>query len=153
MLEEVNNLKTIGQKFEYMKSHLSRKNMKDIRFLLETPEVKRYVQFMVNRGRSNMKDFSEEEYIPLSDLVFILQSLYNYSTEESPISDEDYDVLYEILENKDINIITTPVLRKDVVHHKYTHLRGTLEKIYALDDEENISNETRRRLSDWIKTS
>ena len=153
MLEEVNKLKTIGQKFEYMKTHLSRKYMKDIRFLLDTPEIKRYVQFMVNRGRSNMKDFTEEEYIPLSDLVFILQSLYNYSTEESPISDEDYDVLYEILENKDINIITTPVLRKDVVHHKYTHLRGTLEKIYALDDEENISNETRRRLSDWIKTS
>ena len=153
MIEEVNKMSSLSQKLEYVKNNISRDNIKDIIFLLETPEMKRYIQFVVNRGRKNMKDFSEEEYIPLSDLVFILQSVYNYSTEESPVADEDYDVLYEILENKDINIITTPVLRNEVVHHKYTHLRGTLEKIYALDDEENISNETRRRLSDWIKTS
>lgn len=149
-LENVQELSSISEKLSFMKENLTKEHISDMVFLLQTPEFRKYIQFLVHKGRKDIKDFTEEEYFSISELVFILQSLYNYGDKEMPVSDEDYDVLYSILENKDIEIITTPILRSEVVHHKYTHLRGTLEKIYALDDEEHLSNESRKRLSDWI---
>ena len=149
-LENVQDLSSISEKLSFMKENLTKAYISDMVFLLQTQEFRKYIQFLVHKGRKDIKDFTEEEYFSISELVFILQSLYNYGDKEMPVSDEDYDVLYSILENKDIEIITTPILRSEVVHHKYTHLRGTLEKIYALDDEEHLSNESRKRLSAWI---
>lgn len=153
LIDKVNSLNGTREKLEYMRSVLSENTVSDVCFILQTPEFKRYIQFMLMRGREDNKKFEEEEYIPLSNLIYILQTIYNYGTDEPPIPDEDYDVLYEILENKDMEIITTPILKKDVVYHKYKKLRGTLEKIYALDDEEELSNQSRKRLSDWVKRS
>lgn len=151
MIEKVQEFSTVQEKISFMKNHISEETIPDLSFILKTPEFQRYIQFCVHKGRKNIKNFTEDEYYPISELVYILQSIFNYSGEETGVSDEDYDVLYSILENKDIEIITTPVLKSEVCHHKYKRLRGTLEKIYALDNEEELSNESRKRLSDWVK--
>ena len=79
--------------------------------------------------------------------------MYNYASDgESPVSDYSYDRLYELLEDYNEEIITTPVTGRDrIVNHTYKTLRGTLKKIYALDDGEKTQSRDRRSLDDWVE--
>lgn len=153
LLDEVNKIKSLPNKIDFIKENLNDDNISDVSFFLKTPFMQKNIKVIISKAHINMKGFSEEEYLMISNLVYILQTVYNYSGEDTGVSDEDYDILYEVLENQDIEIITTPILKSDVVYHKYKKLRGTLEKIYALDDEEELSNKSRKRLSDWVKRS
>ena len=72
----------------------------------------------------------------LREYLEILQYIYNSTSYEVPVSDETYDLLYEIFLNAtNNNIIGAPVneVRK-TAYHKYPDLRGTLDKIHFITD-------------------
>ena len=91
-------------------------------------------------------------------LVKCAQYIDQYTSEETKMSDYDYDIIYEMLENQMNDIpITVPNISKDnIAYHRYTSLRGTLDKIYDLDvsvnDSEKRGNKSRRGLNQWINT-
>lgn len=119
---------------------------------LKEPQIQAYVQYLV-RCQIDQKALSDDEYQNVMLLVYLLQVLYNQSGEENVVSDYDYDRIYELLERYGEEMISTENIRKGVVYnHKYTSLRGTLKKIYALEDEE-VANESRRGLKEWVKSA
>ena len=152
LVNKVNEISSIDDKLEFIKNSITDENVNEASFIIKTPLVHQLILTIISKHKKG-KELKEEEYHTLFNLIHILQTIYNYSGEDTGVSDETYDILYEILEGNNMEIITTPILKKDVVHHKYKKLRGTLEKIYALDDEEELSNQSRKRLSDWVKRS
>lgn len=152
LVDKVNKINSIDDKIEFIKESLSDETIKDISFLMKTPMIQQLILTIINKHKKG-KEMKEEEYHTLYNIIYILQSIYNYSGMDTGVEDQTYDILYEILESKDVELITTPILKKETVFHKYKKLRGTLDKIYALDDEEELSNQSRKRLSDWVKRS
>lgn len=118
--------------------------------ILQVKAVNSYIQYLV-RASINGDKLQENDYQNLVNLIFLLQTIYNYSGTESPVSDYDYDRLYELMESYDTEMITTPIIGNEkIVNHKYTTLRGTLKKVYALGDEDALLNKSRRTLDEWI---
>ena len=120
-----------------------------IKGILSVKVFRSYIQYLV-RTSINGDKLPESDYHGLTTLIFILQTLYNYSKSESPVSDYDYDRLYELMESYDTEMITTPIVGGKIVYHTYTSLRGTLKKVYSLGDEESLANKSRKTLDDWI---
>lgn len=99
-------------------------------------------------------EYNEETFIDnASALLEAAQFIYTYSGEQTGMSDSEYDILYEAVSSKTETPFTVPEISDDVVYHKYKSLRGTLDKVYALTDEEELENKSRKSLDDWIKSS
>lgn len=145
----------INEVLSCLKSHLTEETMTDIVTIMHRKEVQRYIQFLLNKIVEG-QELNGGEFQNLYLLCNILQSIYNYSGKDTGVSDYDYDKLYEAMNtwnNLGTEIITTPLLSKNnVVHHTYTSLPGTLEKVYTLTEEEQSSNEHRSSLTDWVKS-
>lgn len=103
-----------------------------------------------------VKDYDEDDKRIVEMMVRVLQEIYNNAVAISPISDEDYDKLYEI--NKEINerdIVGATVgntANKIISTHKYPDLRGTLDKIHFITNDEKKPGEKRKSLMDWNKS-
>jgi hypothetical protein len=103
-----------------------------------------------------VKDYDEDDKRIVEMMVRVLQEIYNNAVAISPISDEDYDKLYEI--NKEINerdIVGSTVgntANKIISTHKYPDLRGTLDKIHFITNDEKKPGEKRKSLMDWNKS-
>lgn len=93
----------------------------------------------------------------LDILIRCLRYVYTFSGLDICISDPDYDILVDKLEQlKDMEIDFDddigPVKEKG--YHLYPSLRGTLDKVYFLTNEQKVENSSNRRsLPDWISTS
>lgn len=68
------------------------------------------------------------------ELVKLLQTIYNESESEA-IPDTLYDLLYEVINNKGIDVVGTQKAssNREVYKHKYPELRGTLDKVHGID--------------------
>ena len=120
--------------------------------IMQRGRLKSYVAYLIGKKIAN-EPIGEGDYQNLYLLIHILQTIYNYSGLDTGVSDQDYDRLYELLQNYGMEIITTPnvvtagaKLRK----HRYPTLRGTLSKIYALDEEDETANKSRDTLAAWV---
>jgi DNA ligase (NAD+) len=126
--------------------------------IMNSPETKNWIdKFILNHyGDINLND---EEKIKLKEIIDMANTIYNYSGSDTGISDETYDILYEKLElsNDSDNSITTPIINNKlkVGYHKYKSLRGTLDKIYYLSEEDgkDVANQSRRGLPEWVESS
>lgn len=105
---------------------------------------------------SNDDKLDKDDIYTLSLLLKIANKVYNYTGESTGISDSDYDMLVSFVnENLDKDLdITESIPNKDnnVVSHRYISLRGTLDKIYKITDEDVLKNKSQKSLDDWIKT-
>lgn len=110
-----------------------------------------YYSHISNITNEPLKDGQLQE---LNAIVNILQILYN-SDIDSPISDTDYDSLQELLIDMGIPRLTGSIeINSDSkVKHKYTQLRGTLDKVYYLYSTEKRTNKSRKYLDEWIKST
>lgn len=121
--------------------------------LLVSPEIRinRVVNFIVY----GMKTINDEELMIIELIIKILQDIYNNSELISPVSDELYDMLYDIyLSNGNKDIIGAPVKltsNNKISNHTYPDLRGTLDKIHFITNDEKKPDEKRKSLEDWIK--
>ena len=110
------------------------------------------VNYFVHKDKINSEPLSESELNKLNALVKVLQYIYN-SNVASPVSDQDYEILQELLVNYGYPRLTgspeSSSLQKGF--HLYPKLRGTLNKIYYLYDEDRL-NKSQKSIWEWIKT-
>lgn len=103
----------------------------------------------------NNESVKSDEVELLKWILKVCNSIYNKSGDETGLTDSEYDILseyYKYLSN-DESIITESEGSSDVANHKYKTLRGTLDKIYKLTDEDILKNKSQKSLEDWVKQS
>lgn len=102
----------------------------------------------------SLEPLKDNQLQELNTIVTILQILDNEST-GSPIDDNRYDNLVETLVTMGIPRINGNIEINDAtkVSHKFTCLRGTLDKVYYLTPDEKRTNKSRKYLDDWIKST
>lgn len=98
--------------------------------------------------------FNEEDKTVILLIIKILQEVFNNSDVMSPVSDNDYDMLYEL--NREINgveIVGASVGSGDkpMRAHRYPDLRGTLDKIHFITEEER-GTDKRKSLEYWLRS-
>lgn len=137
------------------KAHLQtdKPDMKAVIKILNTSIIKKYVNYLL---RIALDDGAivEYDFHNLETLIYVLQTVYNYDPSgELPVSDYTYDRLYELLERCGEEMVTTPVVDPSrIVNHVYKSLRGTLKKVYSLDETDEVQGSRKRRsLDDWIQ--
>ena len=85
-------------------------------------------------------------------ILKICNSIYNHTNYGTGLTDSEYDLLlshYNMVTGKDI--ITESELSKDnTSNHSYKSLRGTIDKIYKITDEDIIKNKSQSSIEDWI---
>lgn len=136
-----------------IKESMTEDNLNEIIEILKLPRISRYIQYLISKQVTN-EEIGDSDYQNLYLIVYILQTIYNQAEDESPVSDYDYDRLYELMRSYGTEIITTPILSEThVVNHRYRTLRGTLAKIYILSDDDTAANENRGTLANWVKRS
>ena len=136
----------------FIESNLDREHMEDIVTLLKTKQVKNLVNLLVASQMAD-KPISDAIKEHLRMLIHILQAVYNYGDKvESPVSDFDYDRIYEYYNRAGMEMVTTEELSAGKIgRHTYTSLPGTLAKIYVLDDSDVAANKSRGSLAAWVK--
>ena len=120
---------------------------------LKSEETQKWIKEFL-KGHVNNARLNDTELTKLKEIIDKAQEVYNYSGEDTGISDSDYDILYEKYDMATDNAgITVPVISGKIGYHKYKSLRGTLDKIYYLSDKDNTGvNKSRRGLDEWIST-
>lgn len=129
----------------------------DFKRIIESIEdkvkLRNLTMFLTYQAKEN---FDEKDKITLSLLVKLYQEIYNNGDVDSPISDSLYDELYE--QNRIINeeeIIGASVSRfsgnKLIRAHQYTDLRGTLDKIHFITDEDK-GKDKRKSIEQWVRS-
>lgn len=112
------------------------------------------INYFIHKKNINKEPLKDGELSQLNAIVGILQILYN-SEIGSPVSDNDYDTLQEMLIDLGIPRLTGSIEINSAskVDHRYTSLRGTLDKVYYLYPEEKRTNKSRKYLHEWIKSA
>lgn len=117
-------------------------------------DKKKKINYYIHFNDIAKEPLNDGQLQELNSIVGILQILYNSDT-DSPISDSSYDTLQEILVDMGIPRLTGSVELNSAskVNHKYTNLRGTLDKTYYLTSDEKRVNKSRKYLDEWIKSA
>ena len=113
------------------------------------------------RQNSENEDFKREvdnkylaSYIKLLRIILKLcNSVYNSTGSDTGLSDSEYDELIEFYKgiSGDESIITESLINTESeAHHKFKTLRGTLDKIYKITDEDVLKNKSQKSLDDWV---
>lgn len=153
ILDEINKLTSVSSKIDFLNENINKENIRECSEVIKQDDVQHTIQFLLSKSR-NREMIDKEDLYLINSIIKVLQSIYNYDSIDTGVSDSDYDRLYEIISNNDIEVVSTPVLSNNKIdYHKYPSLRGTLDKIYALDEDEIMANPSRRSLQDFVKTS
>lgn len=98
-------------------------------------------------------EYDDEDKIIISLAIKILQNIYNNMNIISPITDEEYDKLYEImLDSSKSNIVGSKISTDKVTaFHRYPDLRGTLDKVHFFTNEEK-NKDKRKSIQDWYNS-
>lgn len=122
---------------------------------MNTKEMKRiYNAFFENYVFSSEEEPSNEEIELLRLILEATKSIYEYSGEETGISNPEYDSLleyYKAITKIDEIFTDQLVSSKESVNHKYISLRGTLDKVYKLTDEDVLKNPSQKSIIDWVE--
>lgn len=134
------------------------KTLNNIRKILNSIDMEMEINTFVGLI-SNNKKLSSKDKMYLKLIIESANYLYSYSGYSTGISDSDYDILVEGLNNQlseEFNpSLSTKVKNDEVVKHRFPSLRGTLDKVYYLNEgDKNIKiNKSRKGLPEWIKSS
>jgi NAD-dependent DNA ligase len=97
-------------------------------------------------------DIDQSDIDEINDIIELTNFIYNNTDLDSPISDEEYDTLYEIFISDGNSSIGAKVNNQDVGLHLYPELRGTLDKIHFLRESDKPKGEVRKSLDWWINS-
>lgn len=129
------------------------KNIKDFNKYIESLNALKIINLVKYYINYKNEVTDEDDLNIIKFIIKIMQNIYNNSTTLPPISDEEYDKLVEIVESADL--LTDDIVGSDnsgdVVHHRYTDLRGTLNKIHFITNKDK-GNDNRKSLEDWLKS-
>ena len=117
----------------------------------EIESKRKLINYFLHRDNISQEMLSDTELADLKCLVEILQILYT-SNVGSPINNSDYDTLQELLVYAGVPRLTgSKEVGAKKLNHKFTTLRGTLDKVYYLFPDEKRKNPSRKYLDEWIK--
>ena len=119
------------------------------------------IQETISNLVAKYKDLSDitdaDDYQTIVWLLELAYYIYTYSDKYTGMSDSEYDVLYAVYENTvktqgKEEFITLPLIDsgKTTDTHKYPLLRGTLQKVHYLKEDEQRTNKSRKSLDEWI---
>lgn len=100
----------------------------------------------------NDDDITNNEIELLKWILKVCNLIYNHSGNDTGLSDSEYDILSEYYKSisNDESLITESE-SGSVINHKYKTLRGTLDKIYKITEEDVLKNKSQKSLEDWVK--
>lgn len=154
LADKINNmLSKLSEKDTVNKDEYT-KHLKDCVNFLNSKSIKTiFMSFLEDIDKDNNID--KDDILLLGVLLKLCNFVYNFSGEDTGITDGEYDVLVEYYRDHSTNDIITEALpgTSDVVHHKYKTLRGTLDKIYKITDEDILKNKSQKSLDDWVTKS
>ena len=114
--------------------------------MLEDVKINKLVDFYIY----HFNNYDKDDISLIETIVRILQNIYNNADVLSPITDEEYDKLYEVMINNSSDIVGGNVVRnKTISFHKYPDLRGTLDKVHFLTNEEK-GKDNRKSMEYWV---
>ena len=99
----------------------------------------------------NSEKLDDMDLFTCRKIIQILQFIYNNTDIVSPVSDENYDTLYQIMVDHKLGDIVGSVNSqgKPVREHMYPDLRGTLNKVHFVFNIDK-DGDKRRSIEDWI---
>lgn len=115
-------------------------------------EVRPKMLFYIDMAAIGTYEFTDYDKQNIYMTINILQYIYNYSGDETGLTDTQYNDLYELMIYLTGEDVITVDLPSDVGvdYHTYKSLRGTLSKVYYLSDDEARTNPSRKYLSEWV---
>lgn len=123
--------------------------------MMKSYEIRTLINSYIYKDKINpLVPFFDTDIQNIQNLVNIAQFIYNNSGKNTGMTDSEYDILYDLmLTNGGSDLASAPILptTKEVEHHKYPALRGSLKKVYYLTRQEESQNTSRVYLDDWIK--
>jgi len=117
---------------------------------LELMKINRLINYLLYA----ITEYDPDDKLILQLLIRILQNIFNNSSEISPVTDEDYDKLYELnrqFNNEEIVGSSFNKSNKIISSHKYPDLRGTLDKVHFIRIKDK-GKDKRRSIEDFINT-
>ena len=95
----------------------------------------------------------EMDVLTCKKMVEILQFVYNNTPINPPISDDDYDKLYQVMLDLGVGDIVGSINSqgKPVRQHAYPLMRGTLNKVHFMFNVDK-NGDKRRSVEDWMNT-
>lgn len=148
-----NDLVTLANSLQSLyNSVLQHTKPSNVSKLLKSSDMKSiYEDYMIMAEEDEQP--TKEEIEALKWILKLCNLIYNRSGEDTGLSDSEYDILSEYYKNisGDESIITEAEGSNDVVNHKYKTLRGTLDKIYKITEEDVLKNKSQKSLDDWVR--
>lgn len=148
MIDKTNLIQSLNRIYEESKVS---SNFEDLIKVLEGMKINNLVNYYIHYD----KKYEPEDVTIIELIIQIMQNIYNNSEILPPISDETYDIIYEIYHDiTNANIVGGDVDNaKEKDFHKYPDLRGTLDKVHFINNNEKKGNDKRKSIEDWVKSS
>ena len=104
-------------------------------------------------NESDKEDLDDMDLFTCKKLIEILQFIYNNTDIVSPVSDQAYDSLYQVMIDSGLGDIVGSINSqgKAVREHQYPDLRGSLNKVHFVLNVDK-EGDKRRSIEDWITT-
>ena len=129
--------------------------VKEASDVLKQENIQLFIHQILDRFDKGQVALDGTDASVVASIVDIAYYIYTYSGLETGITDSEYDKLYELLSiNGKEDFVTLPLLigdEKEVSHHSYPQLRGTLSKIHYLKQPVEKENKSRKSLDSWIE--
>jgi DNA ligase (NAD+) len=139
------NLKNIIPKLNSVIGILYDENIDVALHILEEMDIESLYEYLTY---CDLNDKDNKTILGL--LIRILQNIYNNFAEPPPLTDEQYDILYE--KNREFEEVVGSVINtgsdKTIRGHLYPDLRGTLDKAHFITREQR-KKDIRKSLEDW----
>lgn len=151
------------QIYTLLKKVFKSKDLKQMKSVMQSEEMHKLLEAYLQKDAENVlkqflidgDDTSDDYYISvLGYILRIANYIYTNSGDNTGLTDSEYDLLMS--EYSDLTGEVLPVSETndtDKVHHKYISLRGTLDKIYKLTDDDVVKNKSQRTLKDWVNST
>lgn len=115
----------------------------------------RVVRIVLNEFLEFPKELDDNEIHILGILLKSCNLIYSYSGESTGLTDTEYDELvsfYNDINKEDLSNITEEI-NDNTIHHTYKSLRGYIDKIYKLTDEDVLKNKSQKGVDQWLKST
>lgn len=149
MSKKIETYKVLDNIYNELKKN-GDKNEDFIKSTIDSAGIPRLMKYYTEVA--DPKNLDELDKFTIIKIIEITQYLYNNTNIPSPLSDDEYDKLYEVLVDLGLNIVgSVNAQGKPVRNHKYPDLRGSLDKVHFIRVEDK-GKDKRKSIEDWVKS-
>ena len=128
--------------------HLEKEKIQDALRTLKKVNIKSLFNYLAYTELDG-----DDDEIILNLVIRILQNIYNNFKEDCPLSDEQYDMLYEKnrMFEEVVGANINDASNKTISTHSYPELRGSLDKVHFMTRKQR-ARDLRKSLEDWYNS-